>query len=378
MNLHGHIARVRSAIGSGQFVNEASVSTGIVLPILQELGWPVFDPQVVAPEYTVEGRRVDFALCHPRNKPAVFVEVKQPGASDGADRQLFEYAFHIGVPLAVLTDGREWHFYLPAGQGSYHERRVYRLDLIERDAKESSQSFSRYLAYEAVTSGAALKAATEDYEGLRRVREITSTIPIAWRNLLQEQDSLLLDLLADQVESLCGFRPELDSVAQFISDQVGSPSDAARPGSSTVPSKASVPTRASAGANSARTAPVSKPGSPGFVLRGNPVTTRSAIDTLIQFLRALAAHDQTFLDRFAALPRHGRWRRFVGRTPRELYPDREDLARDYTHELLPGWWVGTNYSSDQIEKIIRVACDVAGLRVGVDVEFTVLRRERAT
>ena len=31
---------------------------------------------VVAPEYSLEGRRVDFALCHPAGKPLVFVEVK--------------------------------------------------------------------------------------------------------------------------------------------------------------------------------------------------------------------------------------------------------------------------------------------------------------
>src|SRR5688500_12535381 len=124
MTLTSVIERVREAMRTGQYVNEAAISHGVVLPILNELGWPVFDPTVVAPEYTVEGRRVDFALCHPRNRPSVFVEVKQPGRSEGADRQLFEYAFHLGVPVALLTDGREWHFYLPSGQGLYQERRV--------------------------------------------------------------------------------------------------------------------------------------------------------------------------------------------------------------------------------------------------------------
>lgn len=92
MPLRETIERVRAAMAAGQFVNEASISNGIVLPLLNDLGWPVFDPTVVAPEFTLEGRRVDFALCHPRNRPAVFVEVKQPGRSEGADRQLFEYA----------------------------------------------------------------------------------------------------------------------------------------------------------------------------------------------------------------------------------------------------------------------------------------------
>jgi hypothetical protein len=37
----------------------------------------------------------------------VFIEVKQIGRSDGGERQLFEYAFHRGVPMTILTDGQE-------------------------------------------------------------------------------------------------------------------------------------------------------------------------------------------------------------------------------------------------------------------------------
>ena len=35
-------------------------------------------------------------------------------------------------PFVVLTDGETWSFYLPAEQGSYEDRRVYKLDLFER------------------------------------------------------------------------------------------------------------------------------------------------------------------------------------------------------------------------------------------------------
>ncbi len=59
------------------------------------------------------------------------MEVKQPGVAGRADRQLFEYAFHEGVPLAILTDGTTWPVYVPALQGSYDDRRVYLLDLLD-------------------------------------------------------------------------------------------------------------------------------------------------------------------------------------------------------------------------------------------------------
>ena len=116
MTLENHIEDIRAGIKAGRFVNEAAVSQGIILRLLQALGWPSYHTPVVCLEYALEGRRVDHALCHPSSKPIAFVEVKQVGQSDGAQRQLFEYAFYIGVPLAILTDGQEWNFFLPSAR----------------------------------------------------------------------------------------------------------------------------------------------------------------------------------------------------------------------------------------------------------------------
>ena len=87
-------------IKDGMFMNEASVSQGIIQRILQTLEWNVFNPRIVSPEYSVSGGRVDYALCHPADKPIVFIEVKQLGKIDGAEKQLFEYAFHQEIPLS--------------------------------------------------------------------------------------------------------------------------------------------------------------------------------------------------------------------------------------------------------------------------------------
>ncbi len=102
MSFEQTISQVQENIRKGLFPNEAAVSTGVVLRILDALEWPVFDTAVVVPEYAVEGRRVDYALCGSRGEPVVFLEVKRVGVADSGERQLFEYAFHRGVPLAVL------------------------------------------------------------------------------------------------------------------------------------------------------------------------------------------------------------------------------------------------------------------------------------
>jgi predicted type IV restriction endonuclease len=207
---------IRTRLQAGRFVNEASISQGIVLRILGRLGWPTYDTSVVVPEYGLDGRRVDFALCHPPLKPLVFVEVKQPGEGTDADRQLFEYAFLRGVQVAILTTGQEWHFYLPAERGAFVERRVYGLDLLERDPDESVERLTRYLEYAATCSGEAYERARSDYRDVAREREIQRTLPDAWSRLVAEGNEALLALLADKVESVCGFKPEPNTVAEFL------------------------------------------------------------------------------------------------------------------------------------------------------------------
>ena len=66
----------------------------------------------------------------------VFIEVKQVGNIEGAEEQLFEYAFREGVPIAILTDGREWRFFHPTAQGDYRERKVCELNLSEGIVKK--------------------------------------------------------------------------------------------------------------------------------------------------------------------------------------------------------------------------------------------------
>lgn len=366
MTLTNHIEDVRAGIKAGRYGNEASVSQGIVLRLLQALGWPTYDTQVVCPEFSLSGRRVDYGLCHPSNKPVGFIEVKQIGQSDGAERQLFEYAFHVGVPLAILTDGQEWNFFLPAEQGDYSERRVYKLDVLEREVAESVARLERYLSYPRVSSGAAIAAAREDYRNVSRSRQMLSTLPEAWSKLVLEEDDLLLELLADKVESLCGFKPDVDTVARFFRENVGLHKHLqAAPQASRPP-----PPATPIASPTASVIPISSPvpttrhGSTGYTFDGRFVACRNGREVLVSVFEDLARRDSTFLERFAARPKHGRTRRYLARTPDELYPGRPDLAREHFFKLESGWYVGTNVSHARIERIIEMACEVSRVRYG--------------
>ncbi|HCT58836.1 MAG TPA: hypothetical protein DGD08_16675 [Gemmatimonas aurantiaca] len=349
------LGQIQGDLRAGRFPNEATVSQGVVLPILHELGWPVFDTRIVAPEYALEGRRVDFALCDRTGSPTAFVEVKRVGQSDGGDRQLFEYAFMRGVPLAILTDGQEWSFYLPGEQGHVAERRVYKLDLLERTSVESTDRLVRYLKRDRVLDGSALTSARADYKDVARLRQIEVTLPRAWSALLKEEDSLLLDLLAEKVEDICGYKPDLEACSRFV----------ASISSATLPQKVPLSTgRSVEPAPVLRIEPatqaVVKPGngSVGFSMDGRRFAAGSAREVLQGILGAFAKKDPTFLDRFASR-KHGRKRRYIAINRADLYPGRPDLAAEHAIELGAGWWMGTNYSKRSIAEIIDLACEVA-------------------
>ncbi len=83
----------------------------------------------------------------------------------------------------VLPNGRTWIFYLPAEQCSYEDRRVYKLDLLERPPAEAADILRRYLAYERVVSGEALDTARKEYRSRDRRSQARAAIPEAWREL---------------------------------------------------------------------------------------------------------------------------------------------------------------------------------------------------
>ncbi len=364
MDLLDRIKNIRPMLADGRLANEAAVSSGVVLPILDALGWPVFDPRVVAPEYSLQGRRVDFALLTNRG-PTVFVEVKQPGQSDGADRQLFEYAFHVGVPMAVLTDGATWHFYLPAEQGSYQERRVYLLNLLEREPSESAERLQRYLEYEAVVSGEAYERARHDYQRARQRREAKDALPRAWGQLVSAADERLVDLIVDEVESTSGYKPERADVIEYLRSLGGLPEREAAQ-TATPPQRSRVPRRRPE--RPGRVAEAGDLPERGFMLDGTFVPARNGRDVLVKLFQALDRRDPGFLDRFIAIPEHGRTRRYLARSPEALYPnDPSFVSPSTTAEVKPGYWLMTNASHQKMENIIKMACEVVGLQYGREV-----------
>jgi hypothetical protein len=361
MPLEQTIQSISESLRAGRYPNEPAISQGVVLRILHELGWDTYNPDHVWPEYSVAGRRVDFALCFPSKAPVVFIEVKQPGRAEGGDQQLFEYAYHRGVQMAILCDGKTWGFYLPAEQGSYDERRVYKLDLQERTASEAAEKLTRYLSFPRASSGEAIEDARRDYRDQNRRALARKTIPDAWQELVEGEEPSLTERLATEVETKCGVKPEIDDVVAFLKAlRATSVSVIAPPPPTTNPlprPPSQTPEPVAAGRS-------------GYELNGRSVVCRSAKDVMLGILRDLSADDSTFAERCYQHPENqGRVRTYIARTTSELYPGRADLERQSV-EFAPGWFIATNLSNQMKEKVIRMACDVARITPNVHLKYS--------
>jgi hypothetical protein len=65
----------------------------------------------------------------------------------------------------------------PSGHGSYEDRRVYRLQLDDREPAECARVFGRYLARERVRDGSAFEAAQRDHRDAAGRREAAVPFP---------------------------------------------------------------------------------------------------------------------------------------------------------------------------------------------------------
>ena len=117
-------------------------------------------------------------------------------------------------------------------------------------------------------------------------------------------------------------------------------------------------------------APPITPQAPGFVFQGQYHATKSSREIAKAVLTRFAENEPEFLRQFAQRTKgEFRTRRFIARSQNELYPDRPDLAA-YSVELVDGWWMGTNYSTERFEKMTRLACEVANIEFGKDLAIS--------
>lgn len=98
-------------------LTEEAAKTALVMPFIQALGYDVFNPSEVVPEYTADvgikkGEKVDYAICD-GGRIRILIECKPSGAPLNLNHasQLFRYFSVTDARLAILTNGVVYQFY---------------------------------------------------------------------------------------------------------------------------------------------------------------------------------------------------------------------------------------------------------------------------
>lgn len=109
--------KVEQYSGKLDTMTEEATKNAIIMPFLVLLGYDVFDPEEVIPEYTCDvagkkGEKIDYVILHD-GEPTVLIEAKRAGLKLQKQQQgqLYRYFSTNRCRLAVLTNGITYSFF---------------------------------------------------------------------------------------------------------------------------------------------------------------------------------------------------------------------------------------------------------------------------
>ena len=328
----------------------------IVLPVLMHLNWDIYDSSYVFPQYPLEKLKVDFGLKVSRGEEEglrCIIEVKAEGNLEGnleATRQLFQYAFHAGAPLAVLTDGGRWRFYSVMDVGKHEERLVRTLELEKLSPEEVTSGLVRYLSFRNMISGEAWENAKKDLEQKKRRQTTNKNISKAWKKMTDGPSPELVDLLRKETAEIsAGFPPDRGDVEKFLKNLQFNYGDGEKTGSQT-----------NEGSSAKGTS---------FVLLNEQSSEKHPTDAFVKIIKILAERDPNFLPRLAPKTEGIKY----SWLSKHLAKIGKEYDQKTARELPGGWWLGTNASTSEKIKRLQKACEVAkipfGNSEGLEIKF---------
>ena len=100
-----------------QLQTEEATKNALIMPFINALGYNVFDPSEVIPEFTADvgtkkGEKVDYAIMRD-GKPIILFECKAASCNlgDTHSSQLYRYFSVTDARFGVLTNGVQYRFY---------------------------------------------------------------------------------------------------------------------------------------------------------------------------------------------------------------------------------------------------------------------------
>lgn len=227
MEFAERIAELAKKIGSmGSALNtEEATKTALVLPFIAALGYDVFNPSEVVPEFAApigeyKDARVDYAILV-EGKPILLIECKAFGTQLESKQcnQLQLYFHGTEAPIAILTDGNRYRFFSDLETPNRMDTKPY-MEFTLADMDEALIPELRKLAKGKFDRDACLSAANE----LKYNREFKRILAEQMENphedfarffIRQAYDGMITQQVRDR------FTPVLvAAMNQFINDRI--------------------------------------------------------------------------------------------------------------------------------------------------------------
>lgn len=117
---------------------EEATKNALVMPLINILGYNVFDPTEVVPEYIADhgikkGEKVDYAIIRD-GEPSIVIECKNIGAYLNEDQasQLYRYFSVTAAKVGVLTNGIVYRFYSDLDSPNRMDRKPFlEIDMLD-------------------------------------------------------------------------------------------------------------------------------------------------------------------------------------------------------------------------------------------------------
>jgi hypothetical protein len=133
-------------------LTEEAAKTALVMPFLQALGYNVFNPSEVVPEYTCDvgtkkGEKVDYAICD-GDKVEILIECKPANSELSLNHasQLFRYFAVTTARVAILTNGVTYKFFSDVDAPNVMDTKpffVLDLDAIKKQDVRTLSGFAK-------------------------------------------------------------------------------------------------------------------------------------------------------------------------------------------------------------------------------------------
>lgn len=353
------IQAIRIKLEKG-FPNEAAVSQGAVLPILQACGWNTDDTDEVCPEYaTQDNQRVDYALLG-GDKLLIFIEVKHrldnDRSLDKGIEQVLNYAFKKGVPVAVLTDGDAWRFYWPtAPEQKYAQRLAQAIQLTRTEPTEAATILRKYLQKSPDLSPDLLQEIImKDF----RLNKLHALLEEIFQNPTDELVELI-ERIAKQRDIYVGKEQIRAFLPQWLKKY--KPSDSSPSSSAMLSNTTSTPHASGA-------PPLSSPPAVlGYYYKGTfyPASGKSRADIYVEIISRLIQDYPHFADRFSKESVGNKRFYLFRKSEKDQLPEKmrkyyEQYSKDY-RETGQGWLVLADLNDGNKRQKLKLAAEIVGL-----------------